>query len=522
VNGGEAQSHGQGSAWLRPQLDDPDLRRYVATLRERLWLIVVVTLLTTAAAVAYVGLSSKTYTASADLVISPVSTGDSALAALPLLRESTDPTRVVQTAARLVTTTDVAQSVKRRLRLKRSSRSLLGSVDAQPVAQSNVVALSAKAGNPKAAARLANAFALAVIANRTDEFHRQLDKALALARSARNSGGLSVDPARVTELYAARAGPVPDMRVSKLADPPTSPSSPKARLSIVVGGLAGLVLAIGGAFALQALDPRLRSDDQLRRLFALPILARIPHERRGKSRLPRRPEELSLGGRESFRTLRATLAASGNHRGGARSVLVTSASPGEGKTTAVINLAALLALTGARVIVVEADLRRPAIGKTLQLSPVHEMGAVLTETVSLDEALVTSEAYGPNLRFLVANPVPEAGTSAADWLFLPATQELLAEAKRMADYVVIDSPPLTEVIDALPIAQRADDVLLVVRMRQTHLARLRRLGELLARYEIRPVGLLVVGAAGAETGTRYPYQSEASEPAGVVGVTQQR
>jgi hypothetical protein len=59
-------------------------------------------------------------------------------------------------------------------------------------------------------------------------------------------------------------------------------------------------------------------------------------------------------------------------------------------------------------------------------------------------------------------------------------------------------------------------------MRQTHLARLRRLGELLARYEIRPVGLLVVGAAGAETGTRYPYQSEASEPAGVVGVTQQR
>jgi succinoglycan biosynthesis transport protein ExoP len=522
MNGGETQSHGQSSGWLRPELDDPDLRRYVATLRERRWLIIVVTLLTTMAAVAYVALASKTYTASADLIISPVATSDSALSALPLLRDSSDPTRTVQTAARLVTTTDVAQTVKTKLRLKRSASSLLGSIDAEPVAQSNVLALRAKAGSPKAAARLANAFATAVIANRTAEFHQQLDKALALARSASSRGGLAVDPARVTELYAARAGPVPDMRVSKLADPPTSPSSPKAALSIVVGGLAGLVLAIGGAFALQALDPRLRADDQLRRLFALPILARIPHERRGSSKLPRKPEELSLAGRESFRTLRATLAASGNYRGGARSVLVTSASPGEGKTTTAINLAALLALTGARVILVEADLRRPSIGKTLQLSPVHEMGAVLTETVSLDEALVTSEAYGPNLRFLAANPVPEAGTSAADWLFLPATQELLAEAKRMADYVVIDSPPLTEVIDALPIAQQADDVLLVVRMRQTHLARLRRLGELLARYDVRPVGLVVVGAAGAETGTRYPYSLEAQEPVDVVGVTERR
>jgi Mrp family chromosome partitioning ATPase len=82
----------------------------------------------------------------------------------------------------------------------------------------------------------------------------------------------------------------------------------------------------------------------------------------------------------------------------------------------------------------------------------------------------------------------------ADRLFLPSAQNLVVEAKKLADYVVIDSPPLSEVIDALPLAQRADEVLVVVRLGKSHLTKLAHLAELLSRHAIRPVGFAVVGA----------------------------
>jgi Mrp family chromosome partitioning ATPase len=91
----------------------------------------------------------------------------------------------------------------------------------------------------------------------------------------------------------------------------------------------------------------------------------------------------------------------------------------------------------------------------------------------------------------------------ADRLFLPSTHRIVAEAKRLADYVIIDSPPLSEVIDALPLAQRADAVLVVVRLGETQLTKLAHLGELLSRHAIRPVGFAVVGAK--PTGEGYYY-----------------
>jgi Mrp family chromosome partitioning ATPase len=91
----------------------------------------------------------------------------------------------------------------------------------------------------------------------------------------------------------------------------------------------------------------------------------------------------------------------------------------------------------------------------------------------------------------------------ADRLFLPSTHRIVAEAKKLADYVIIDSPPLSEVIDALPLAQRADEVLLVVRLGKTQLTKLAHLAELLSRHAIRPVGFAVVGAQPVTEGYYY-------------------
>jgi Mrp family chromosome partitioning ATPase len=99
----------------------------------------------------------------------------------------------------------------------------------------------------------------------------------------------------------------------------------------------------------------------------------------------------------------------------------------------------------------------------------------------------------------------------ADRLFLPSTQRIVDEAKKLADYVIIDSPPLSEVIDALPLAQRADEVLVVVRLGKTQLTKLAHLGELLSRHSIRPVGFAVVGA---KTNTEGYYYMAPPSPKG--------
>ena len=191
------------------------------------------------------------------------------------------------------------------------------------------------------------------------------------------------------------------------------------------------------------------------------MLARIPEESRGRDRERVAPHQLSPAGVEAYRTLRATLTAPRGEGGRTRSVMITGAFPSEGKTTTALNLAASFALAGKRVILIEADLRRPKIGSALGVRATRGIASVLIDGLPLNEALLTTEAYGENLQLLL---VDRAGEWMADQFSLPAAQGLVEEAKEMADCVIIDSPPLTEVIDALPLVQMTDDVVIVVRL----------------------------------------------------------
>jgi receptor protein-tyrosine kinase len=497
------------ASWLNPSIEQQGLARYVSTIRERKWLIALTVLVTTLAAVAYVLTASKVYNAEADLLITPIGNTDPTLSGLGLISSSSDPTRDVETASKLVTSTTVAKRVKARLHDSRSAEGLLGKVSVAPVATSNIVAVTADGGSPKEAQSIANAFAQEAVANRTANFHAQIDSRIAnLKPQVKNPSAAELaDPtslaSQLSRLELLRSGSDPTIRVETLADPPSSPSSPKKKLSIIAGIVAGLVLGVGGAFALQVLDPRLRREEQLRRLYGLPILARIPKDARAHGAGALAPESLSPSTIEAYRTLRATLSASRGHEARSTSILVTSPSPSEGKTTTAINLASSLALAGNKVILIEADLRRPAIGKALGVEPRHGTGSVLLETVELQDALESTRAYGRYLQLLVADYSGAASGWMADRLFLPSTHRIVSEAKKLADYVIIDSPPLSEVIDALPLAQRADEVLLVVRLGKTQLTKLAHLAELLSRHAIRPVGFAVVGAQPATEGYYY-------------------
>lgn len=478
----------------------------MSTLRERFWLIAAITLLTTLAAVAYVLLATRQYEAESTLLVTPVS--DNIFEGLGLIAVSSDPTRDVQTASALITTNVVAERVMEQLGLDKDVEALLKEVTAEPLVQSNIVVVTARSPDPDDAASLANNFAKEAVSNRTAQFHAAIDNQLEDLGALQANAPASANQDQIAELTRLRQGPDPTIRVETTATPPEDPVSPKPKLSIAAGLLAGLILGTAAAFASQVLDPRLRREEQLRHLFRIPVIGRIPRDSRRSTDRPIGPRGISPPVAEAYRTLRGTVSASNRpgEQGGV--LLVTGSSPSEGKSTTAINLAASLSSAGRSVILIEADLRRPAIGRALGIEPDRGVVGVLIESLSIEDALIDGNGIGlPNLQLLLAE---KEGGWISELFSLPTAIDMLDEARELADYVIVDSPPLTDVIDALPLARNVDDVLIVVRPGTTRLSKLTQLGELLAENGIKPMGFAVVGTRSPRRGesTYYFDQSE--------------
>jgi capsular exopolysaccharide synthesis family protein len=484
---------GPGEDWLRPRADTRGAVRYLDTIRERWPLIVAMTLVAFAVALAYVATTPKRYRAEADILVTPVSGNEAATAGLGLITESNDPTQTVSTAARLIDTPGVAELTRARLRISGSAHALLQDVSAEPIAQSSLVAVQAERGSPYDAARIANVFAKSAVELGTINLHQAIaaqlppleQQELSLPAAERTGPGTLGE--RIATLRSLKSAADPTLRVASAATLPSSPASPKKKLALAAGLVGGLIVGLGAAFASQALDPRLRREEQLRELFRLPILTHVPRVERVPDG-PLTPARLTPAATEAYRTLRATVAATAGEAH--QSILITSSSEAEGKSTTAINYAAALAVAGRRVLLIEGDLRRPTLGRALGVGPVSAgVGAVLINQVSMEDAIVTSELYA-NLGFLL---VERTALSLVDRLSLPTARQLVDDAKAVADYVVIDSPPLTEISDALPLAQEVEAVLIVARMGTSRLNRLESLGEILEHGGVRPTGLVVVG-----------------------------
>lgn len=501
--------------WLQPPEEQEGLGRYVETIRERIWLIGAVTGITVLIAVVYVLTASKTYEASADVLVTPISGNDPVLASLGLIGVSADPTRDVETAARLMTNTTVAEAVRKSLHSEEDAEELLTKVTAVPVAESNIVAVTATAGSPEEAQQLADAFADEAVETRTEALHEQIKEQLPVLEAEVDSGTENSEESsvesQVAQLSLLESGPTPDMRVQTEASLPTTQASPRPVLSIAAGLVAGLILGLVAAFASQVLDPRLRREAQLRRLYRLPILSRIPKEAKTTSS-PLAPRNVSPVTREAYRTLRSTLTVPGEGDLPARVIFVTGSGPSEGKSTTAINLAASLALSGRKVILIESDLRRPVLGKTLGVTPRNGgVVSVLIEKTSFEEALNTTDLYGANLQLLLAD---YEGGWIAELFSIGAAERMIEDARSMADYVIIDSPPLNEVVDALPLVRLSDTVLIVVKIGVTRLDKLTQLGELLAENDVRPAGFAVVAdpSAGSRDSHYYATAIDGDEP----------
>lgn len=489
-----AASHGRTGDWLAPTAEAQGLPRYLQMLRAGRWLLVAVFVVTVGAAGLYLARAEKVYEAESDLLVTPFPR-DAPVPLPGVIRESSDPTRDVETVARLVESTAVARRVRDRLNLPHSTKFVLRKIDAEPVAQSNIVTITARDDTARGAKRLADTFGREFVASRKEDLERTVNSQLARLRIVQRGGGGATPEGRATLsaqiafLETLGGGPDPTVRVQAEAEAPNSPISPRPVLTIAAAVIGGSILGLIAVFALFLIDPRLRREQQLRQRFRLPILARIPMERRHGGN-PLLPQQVSTAAHDAYQTLRAALSGGQADSVDGRMVLVTGPSPGDGKTTAAINLASTLASAGKRVILIEADSRRPSIGRALGIKPEHGLAGVVAGRTYLVDALIPVGGEDSTLR-VVLNASDELAPP--DMLSSLSADTLLLQAKRLADWVIVDSPPLNHVAETMAIARAVDHVLIVVRIGKSNLRDLDELADMLSQQNITPGGFVVFG-----------------------------
>jgi Mrp family chromosome partitioning ATPase len=187
--------------------------------------------------------------------------------------------------------------------------------------------------------------------------------------------------------------------------------------------------------------------------------------------------------------------------------MITGSTASEGKSSVALNLAATIAFAGQQVILVEADLRRPSVARALDLAArpgKRGTAGVLMGEIALKDALLRVPQLTDNLRDLL---VEQSAPYLADGL-LAASDDLLDQAEALADCVIFDAPPVTEVSDALPLGEHVDDVLITVRLGHSRTDQLVKLGEVLSRLNVRPSGLVVV-TDEVKQGSGYYYAASA-------------
>jgi capsular exopolysaccharide synthesis family protein len=270
---------------------------------------------------------------------------------------------------------------------------------------------------------------------------------------------------------------------------PDKPSSPKPVRNVLIGAALGLILGAATATLREALDGRVRDGLQLERTANVALLGMVPKEFRGTS-VPAMSRPKSRRA-EAYRAVRTNLEFL-TAQGMPRSVVVTSAAAGEGKSSLTANLGIVASRAGRDVVIVDADLRKPTVAKYFDLDSPIGLTDVLTGRWSTDEAL--QQVSGERLSVISSGPVPSAP---GELVGSRAMANLIDELEDRFDFVIIDTPPILPVADGLSLAVNVDGVLLVARMRETTKRSLQKATAAIGRVNATLMG--VVGNAALST-----------------------
>jgi len=312
-----------------------------------------------------------------------------------------------------------------------------------------------------------------------------------------------------------------NFRIINAARVPTSPSEPNIPRNLAFALVLGVISGVGLAFLLENLDNTVRTPEQAQAISGLPSLGMIPlgsksanHGSTGKRLALTASKEVvetvtqvrpQSQMAESYRALRTSLLLS-NLGAPPKVIMVTSARPQEGKTTTSINTAIVLAQKGVRVLLVDADLRRPSIHKTLGMGPRSGLSNVLTGSATVQQTITTSPIL-PNLFIMPAGTPPP---NPAELLASSNMRDLIVELRGLYDHIVIDTPPTLSVTDAVVLSPRADATILVIRSGQTTKPALRRARDILTQVNAHIAGVLLnaVDLTSPDYYYYYEYQGK--------------
>jgi len=332
----------------------------------------------------------------------------------------------------------------------------------------------------------------------TGALNQQKAEALSMNRKAIDYGVLDRDVESSKQLYNSLlqraketnvAGELKtsNVRIVDAAERPRVPLRPNRKNDLFLGFSGGAALALGFVFFFEYLDSRIKTPDEMRDHLGLAFLGLLPmiEERHLARAYPVLHEGIPANFSEAFRAIRTNVLFSSAHEG-TRSIVVTSTGPGEGKSMVAGNLAISLAQAGQRVLIVDADMRKPKAHELMGVAQEPGLSNLLVGNVKASEAVQKSRVRG--LWVLPAGRIPP---NPAELVGAPRFRDFVNSLREHFDWVIIDSPPVMAVTDAALIAHHASGVLFVVGAEMTSRHTARRALEQLEQAQARFVGAVL-------------------------------
>jgi Mrp family chromosome partitioning ATPase/capsular polysaccharide biosynthesis protein len=523
---------------------------YLKIVRRRLWIILVPLIALPIIAYVLTARQHAVYQGTATVLFSSLNLAESLNGLQTNQSLTQQPDRFATTQANIARALEVAKIAVKDARVHISPQDLLSSSSVAPESNADLLDFNVSNQSPSLAARLATAYArgFTTYSNllQTEPLQTALNdvtKRLGSLRASKQTrsplyANLRVRQAQIASLLALQTS---DTVLVKAADG-AAQVAPRPKRAALIGIGLGILLAIALVFVAEALDNRVRNPALVEEALGVPLITRIPPYTARSGRKSSLPGLSMLGDHggaqaEAFRSLRTSIAFIGLRRN-LRTVVVTSARPGEGKTLTVANLGIAFARSGRDVIIVDLDARKPALGGLFGAGAEPGVTDVVLGELSLEKALrpmsvggtmldVKTRVSNYRVRGRQTEPDPAAALPdvAGRFQLLPfgtyrppdpgafvsseALQSLLVELRDLPDLVIIDSPPLLAVGDALELSTEADGVLAVVRATKATRNDLAEMRRLLASSPAPTLGFVLTDSGGAE-GYGYGYGSGVS------------
>ncbi len=512
----------------RPEkASDLDLREYARVVWRRKGVIILASLIVLAASLAASFLQKPVYASTAEILLQP-RLGDTLFD--PQTGQYVDPNRAITTEIRILKSQPVRDAV----------RTKLGSsppISATAAETTNVIEVTAESTIPKQAADVANAYATSYIESRRKQ---QIDDLLGASKEVQAKitelqtqidassgaqkdtliGQQSLFKQKLDELDVDAALKTGGAQLVTPATVSTEPVRPKPVRTGVLALAAGLLLGLGMAFLVDYLDDSVKTKDDLGKVVPeKPVIGLIPLVEGWRG--DENPKLISIeepqsAAAEAYRTLRTSIQFLALDQP-VRTLHVTSPGPQEGKSTTLANLGVALARAGQRVIIVCCDLRRPRIHEFFGLSNETGFTSVLLGKVPMSAALQRVPDQ-PRLSLMASGPLPP---NPSELLSSKRTVEVLTSLQAECDIVLVDSPPVLPVTDALVLSGRVDATILVCVSGATTRKDAARAVELLGQVDAPLIGTVLNGVSAANTygygGQYYRYASEPDPRAELAG-----